>query len=163
MRGPRRRRLRPRRARTRGGRLRHPHVRQRAGSLAMTAIYRNGSDEQKAQRLPGMATGGIIGSFALTEPGAGSDPASIRPSPAGTVPRERCSRTRFPLGKLNNAREAIAICRQARTIIGGNGITLDYSPLRHADNLESVRTYEGTDEVHELILGQHITGESAFN
>lgn len=67
------------------------------------------------------------------------------------------------VGKLNNAREAIAICREARTIIGGNGITLDYSPLRHANNLESVRTYEGTDEVHELILGQHITGEAAFS
>jgi glutaryl-CoA dehydrogenase len=66
------------------------------------------------------------------------------------------------LGKLNNVREAIAIAREARTILGGNGITLDYSPLRHAANLESVRTYEGTDEVHTLVLGQHITGLSAF-
>lgn len=66
------------------------------------------------------------------------------------------------VGKLNNVREAIAICREARTVLGGNGITLDYSPLRHANNLESVRTYEGTDEVHTLILGQRITGLSAF-
>ena len=66
------------------------------------------------------------------------------------------------VGKLNNVREAIAICREARTILGGNGITLDYSPMRHANNLESVRTYEGTDEVHTLILGQRITGISAF-
>lgn len=66
------------------------------------------------------------------------------------------------VGKLNNCREAIAICRDARAILGGNGITLDYSPLRHANNLESVRTYEGTDEVHTLILGQHITGIPAF-
>ncbi|MFJ4284824.1 acyl-CoA dehydrogenase family protein [Paenarthrobacter nicotinovorans] len=66
------------------------------------------------------------------------------------------------LGKLNNVREAIKIAREARTILGGNGVTLDYSPLRHANNLESVRTYEGTDEVHTLILGQHITGLSAF-
>ena len=66
------------------------------------------------------------------------------------------------VGKLNNCREAIAICREARTILGGNGITLDYPPLRHANNLESVRTYEGTDEVHTLILGQHITGLPAF-
>ncbi len=66
------------------------------------------------------------------------------------------------LGKLNNVREALAIAREARTILGGNGITLDHSPLRHAANLESVRTYEGTDEVHTLILGQHITGLSAF-
>ena len=66
------------------------------------------------------------------------------------------------VGKLNNCRTAIEICRQARTILGGNGITGDYSPLRHANNLESVRTYEGTDEVHTLILGQQLTGESAF-
>lgn len=66
------------------------------------------------------------------------------------------------VGKLNNCREAIQICRDARAMLGGNGITLDYSPLRHANNLESVRTYEGTDEVHTLILGRHITGEQAF-
>ncbi|MDQ0632942.1 glutaryl-CoA dehydrogenase [Arthrobacter pascens] len=66
------------------------------------------------------------------------------------------------LGKLNNVREAIAIAREARSILGGNGITLDYSPLRHAANLESVRTHEGTDEVHALVLGQHITGLGAF-
>jgi glutaryl-CoA dehydrogenase len=66
------------------------------------------------------------------------------------------------LGKLNNVREAIAIAREARSILGGNGITLDYSPLRHAANLESVRTYEGTDEVHTLVLGKHITGIGAF-
>ncbi len=76
---------------------------------------------------------------------------------AGTLRPEQIS-----LGKLNNVREALAIAREARTILGGNGITLDYSPLRHASNLESVRTYEGTDEVHTLILGQHITGLPAF-
>ncbi|RKQ35114.1 acyl-CoA dehydrogenase family protein [Kocuria tytonis] len=66
------------------------------------------------------------------------------------------------VGKLNNCREAIKIAREARTVLGGNGVTLDYSPLRHANNLESVRTYEGTDEVHSLILGQQLTGTSAF-
>ncbi|GAA2173139.1 acyl-CoA dehydrogenase family protein [Arthrobacter parietis] len=66
------------------------------------------------------------------------------------------------VGKLNNCREAIEICRDARAMLGGNGVTLDYSPLRHANNLESVRTYEGTDEVHTLILGNHITGTPAF-
>jgi glutaryl-CoA dehydrogenase len=66
-------------------------------------------------------------------------------------------------GKLNNVRAAIAVCREARTILGGNGITLDYSPLRHANNLESVRTYEGTDEVHTLIMGRTITGIPAFS
>ena len=65
-------------------------------------------------------------------------------------------------GKLNNVREAIEIAREARTILGGNGITLEYPVIRHANNLESVRTYEGTDEVHTLILGQAITGIPAF-
>jgi glutaryl-CoA dehydrogenase len=66
------------------------------------------------------------------------------------------------VGKLSNTRIAIRIAREARAMLGGNGITLDHSPLRHANNLESVRTYEGTDEVHTLILGQAITGISAF-
>lgn len=66
-------------------------------------------------------------------------------------------------GKLNNVREAIEICRSARTIFGGNGITLEHSPLRHANNLESVRTYEGTDEVHTLIMGRAITGIASFS
>jgi glutaryl-CoA dehydrogenase len=76
---------------------------------------------------------------------------------AGTLRPEQIS-----FGKLNNVREAIAICREARTVLGGNGITLDHSPLRHANNLESVRTYEGTDEVHTLIMGRVITGIPAF-
>jgi glutaryl-CoA dehydrogenase len=288
------------------------------GSLAMTAIYRNGSDEQKRRWLPGMAAGETIGSFGLTEPGAGSDPSSMttfarrdgsdwilngakrwigfasiaaitiiwaqtddgirgfivptdtpgftatpiarklsmRASiqcdielvdvrlpadamlPGATslrAPFECLGEARYGIiwgsmgaardsflaaleysksreqfghpiagfqltqgklvnlalelnlglllalhlgrlkdkgqlephqvsvGKLNNARSAIAICREARTIFGGNGVTLDYSPLRHANNLESVRTYEGTDEVHTLILGNHLTGLSAFS
>jgi len=66
------------------------------------------------------------------------------------------------MGKLNNTRVAIQIARDARAMLGGNGVTLDYSPMRHANNLESVRTYEGTDEVHTLVLGQAITGISAF-
>jgi glutaryl-CoA dehydrogenase len=65
-------------------------------------------------------------------------------------------------GKLNNVREAIKITHEARTILGGNGVTLDYPIMRHANNLESVRTYEGTDEVHTLILGHAITGIPAF-
>ncbi|MET3949339.1 acyl-CoA dehydrogenase family protein [Arthrobacter sp. UYEF36] len=291
------------------------------GSLAMTAIHKWGSEEQKLQWLPRMAAGELIGSFALTEPTAGSDPASMKTFarrdgsgddagwildgtkrwiglasvadvlvvwamtddgvrgfvvPAGTpgvsatpigqklsmrasiqcdvafdgvrlgpealLPAARGLRGPFSclnearygiawgamgaardsyeaalkysqerlqfgkplagyqltqeklvnmlleiqkgtlvalqlgrlkdagklrpeqisLGKLNNVREAIAIAREARTILGGNGITLDYSPLRHAANLESVRTYEGTDEVHTLVLGQHVTGLAAF-
>lgn len=65
-------------------------------------------------------------------------------------------------GKLNNTRVAIEIAREARAMLGGNGISLDYSPLRHANNLESVRTYEGTDEVHQLTIGRFITGVGAF-
>lgn len=65
-------------------------------------------------------------------------------------------------GKLNNVREALAVAREARTVLGGNGITLDYPVMRHMSNLESVLTYEGTSEVHTLILGQVITGEQAF-
>ncbi|NLE79624.1 MAG: acyl-CoA dehydrogenase [Rhodococcus sp.] len=65
-------------------------------------------------------------------------------------------------GKLNNTREAIEICRTARTILGGNGISLEYPVIRHMVNLESVLTYEGTPEMHQLILGQAFTGESAF-
>jgi glutaryl-CoA dehydrogenase len=70
--------------------------------------------------------------------------------------------TQISLGKLSNVREAIAIAREARTILGGDGVLLENAPIRHAANLESVRTYEGTDEVHTLILGQHLTGISAF-
>jgi glutaryl-CoA dehydrogenase len=66
------------------------------------------------------------------------------------------------VGKLNNVREAIEIAREARTILGGNGITLDYPVIRHANNLESVLTYEGTSEVHTLILGNALTGVPAF-
>ena len=67
------------------------------------------------------------------------------------------------LGKLNNVREALQIARQCRTILGANGITLEYPVLRHANNLESVLTYEGTSEVHQLVIGQALTGENAFS
>jgi len=66
------------------------------------------------------------------------------------------------VGKLNNVRTAIDIARQCRSILGANGVSLEYSPLRHANNLESVLTYEGTEEVHTLVVGQALTGQSAF-
>jgi len=66
------------------------------------------------------------------------------------------------LGKLNNVREAIEIARTCRTVLGGSGITLEYPVLRHANNLESVLTYEGTSEVHQLAIGQALTGISAY-
>jgi glutaryl-CoA dehydrogenase len=65
-------------------------------------------------------------------------------------------------GKLNNVREALAICREARNVLGANGITLEYPIVRHMNNLESVYTYEGTNEIHTLILGKALTGLDAF-
>jgi glutaryl-CoA dehydrogenase len=65
-------------------------------------------------------------------------------------------------GKLNNVREALDICRTARAILGANGISLEYPVIRHMNNLESVLTYEGTVEMHTLIIGQALTGISAF-
>ncbi len=65
-------------------------------------------------------------------------------------------------GKLNNVREAIEICRTARTVLGASGISLEYPVIRHMNNLESVLTYEGTVEMHTLVLGQALTGENAF-
>ena len=76
---------------------------------------------------------------------------------AGTLLVEQVS-----LGKLNNVRAAIDIGRTARTILGANGITLDYPVIRHMNNLESVLTYEGTEEMHTLVVGQALTGRSAF-
>jgi len=64
--------------------------------------------------------------------------------------------------KLNNVREALAIAREARTILGANGVTLEYPVIRHMNNLESVLTYEGTSEMHMLIVGKEITGRAAF-
>ena len=80
-----------------------------------------------------------------------------RRSDAGELRPEQVS-----LGKLNNVREAVAIARQCRTILGANGISGEYPIMRHANNLESVLTYEGTSEIHQLVLGQKLTGLDAF-
>lgn len=76
---------------------------------------------------------------------------------AGEVTSEQVS-----VGKLNNVREALDIAREARTILGASGITLEYPVIRHMNNLESVLTYEGTSEIHTLILGHAITGHPAY-
>jgi alkylation response protein AidB-like acyl-CoA dehydrogenase len=115
------------------------------GSLAMSAIHQFGTEAQKQRWLRGMAAGEIIGCFG-------------RMKDAGTLIPEQIS-----FGKLNNVRTALAIARQARTILGGNGVAMDYSPMRHANNLEGARTYEGTDEMHILIMGRAITGIAAFS
>jgi glutaryl-CoA dehydrogenase len=66
------------------------------------------------------------------------------------------------MGKMGNVRGALEVCRTARTVLGGNGITLEYPVIRHMNNLESVLTYEGTHEVHTLSVGKALTGENAF-
>jgi glutaryl-CoA dehydrogenase len=76
---------------------------------------------------------------------------------AGKITPEQVS-----AGKLNNAREALTIARECRAILGGSGITLEYPVIRHMNNLESVFTYEGTNEMHTLVIGQALTGISAF-
>jgi glutaryl-CoA dehydrogenase len=80
-----------------------------------------------------------------------------RRADAGTLTPEQVS-----VGKLNNVREAIKIARQCRTILGANGISAEYPIMRHANNLESVLTYEGTSEIHQLVIGQKLTGTAAF-
>jgi glutaryl-CoA dehydrogenase len=81
-----------------------------------------------------------------------------RRADAGTLTTEQVS-----VGKLNNVREALGIARTCRTILGANGISGEYPVLRHANNLESVLTYEGTSEIHQLVIGQKLTGISAFS
>jgi glutaryl-CoA dehydrogenase len=80
----------------------------------------------------------------------------------GAVPGARVTPEMVSVGKLDNVRTALAVARSMRTILGGSGITADYSPMRHAANLETVLTYEGTSEVHQLILGKALTGLDAF-
>ena len=67
------------------------------------------------------------------------------------------------VAKRNNVREALRTAREARSVLGANGITLEYPISRHSNNLESVYTYEGTDDIHTLIIGQAITGQNAFS
>ena len=81
-----------------------------------------------------------------------------RQKEAGTLSRDQIS-----VGKLNNVREAIAIAGTARGIRGGDGITSEFPVMRHLANLEPVRTYEGTDEIHTLVLGRALTGIPAFD
>jgi glutaryl-CoA dehydrogenase len=76
--------------------------------------------------------------------------------------RGRLHPAQVSFAKLNNVREALAIARDARTVLGANGVTLEYPVIRHMNNLESVLTYEGTSEMHTLIVGKEITGLAAF-
>jgi glutaryl-CoA dehydrogenase len=70
--------------------------------------------------------------------------------------------TQISMAKKNNVGVARMCARTARELLGANGVSLEYSPIRHMANIESVYTYEGTDDIHTLIIGQDITGISAF-
>jgi glutaryl-CoA dehydrogenase len=101
------------------------------------------------EKLANMALELNLGTLLALHLGRMKDEGRIRPE-------------HISFGKLNNVREALKIAREARTILGASGITLEYPVIRHMNNLESVLTYEGTSEIHTLILGQAITGERAF-
>jgi glutaryl-CoA dehydrogenase len=81
----------------------------------------------------------------------------------GAVPGARLTPEMVSLAKFSNVRDALEHSRTLRSVLGGSGITADYSPLRHAVNLETVLTYEGTQEVHQLVIGKALTGLPAFS
>ena len=101
------------------------------------------------QKLADMSLEYIKGYLLAVHLGRRKDAGDLRPE-------------QISIGKLNNVRESLEICRTARTILGANGISLEYSVIRHQNNLESVLTYEGTVEMHTLVLGQALTGQAAF-
>jgi glutaryl-CoA dehydrogenase len=76
--------------------------------------------------------------------------------------RHRLTPVQVSMAKRNNVRAAIDIAREARAMLGANGVSLEYPVIRHMNNLESVLTYEGTEEIHALVLGEHITGHAAY-
>ena len=87
--------------------------------------------------------------------------AGDAPRPASRTPRA-CGPSRSASASSTTSARPSTIARECRTLLGGSGITLEYSPLRHANNLESVLTYEGTSEMHLLVIGQALTGQAAF-
>ncbi|MEJ1089968.1 acyl-CoA dehydrogenase family protein [Microbacterium sp. Mu-80] len=108
-----------------------------------------GAFQLTQQKLADMSLEYIKGYLLALHLGRRKDAGGLRPE-------------QVSIGKLNNVREALEICRAARTILGANGISLEYPVIRHQNNLESVLTYEGTVEMHTLILGEVLTGKAAF-
>jgi glutaryl-CoA dehydrogenase len=100
-------------------------------------------------KLAGMAVDLTTGTLLALHLGRRKDSMGLRPE-------------QVSIGKLNNVTKALEICRTARTILGANGISLEYPVIRHMANLESVLTYEGTPEMHTLVIGQALTGQAAF-
>jgi len=85
------------------------------------------------------------------------------PSSSSLIPdQNKSTPTMVSMAKLNSCRQALKISRMCRNLLGANGISLEYHVIRHMNNLESVFTYEGTDNVHTLVLGKHLTGINAF-
>jgi len=101
------------------------------------------------QKIADMTLEYVKGLLLATQLGVLKDAGRLRPE-------------QVSFGKLNNVRQALDICRTARTILGANGISLEYPVIRHMNNLESVLTYEGTTEMHTLVIGQAMTGRAAF-
>ena len=100
-------------------------------------------------KLAQMSTELTLGTLLALHLGRRKDSVGLRPD-------------QVSIGKLNNVTKALEICRTARTILGANGISLEYPVIRHMNNLESVLTYEGTPEMHTLMIGQALTGEAAY-
>jgi len=100
-------------------------------------------------KLAGMAVDLTTGTLLALHLGRRKDAVGLRPE-------------QVSMGKLNNVNKALEICRTARTILGASGISLEYPVIRHMANLESVLTYEGTPEMHILVIGQALTGQAAF-
>ncbi|MGL5851118.1 MAG: acyl-CoA dehydrogenase family protein [Phycicoccus sp.] len=100
-------------------------------------------------KLAQMATEVQLGQLLALHLGRRKDAGGLRPE-------------QVSMGKYNNVTKAIEICRTARTILGANGVSGEWPVMRHANNLESVLTYEGTVEMHTLVIGQALTGEPAF-
>ena len=101
------------------------------------------------QKLAEMALEVNRGSLVALHLGRMKDEGTLRPE-------------HVSMGKMGNVRGALEVARTARSVLGGNGITLEYPVIRHMNNLESVLTYEGTHEVHTLVVGNALTGENAF-
>ncbi len=102
------------------------------------------------QKLAIMATELVKGELLALQLGRLKDAGKVHP-------------VQISVAKRNNVREALKTAREARSVLGANGVTLEYPVIRHMNNLESVYTYEGTDDIHTLIIGQAITGMSAFS
>jgi len=141
-----------------------PEVRTLRGPLSCRACLESALDYAKErivfgkpiagyqltqQKLAEMALEVNRGSLVALHLGRMKDNGTLRPE-------------HVSMGKMGNVRGALDVCRMARTILGGNGITLEYPVIRHMNNLESVLTYEGTHEVHTLVIGEALTGENAF-